>query len=104
MYTNASEPLPISSNHAPVSRFFNAKPYSKSTASDLDGRRARLQTDMKNVNSLESKIATEMEELSAKIEKMKLELVTYSDVEGLKSSIATMKKQLLGLVAPLCLL
>ena len=33
LYTNALEPLPISYNHAPVSRFFSAKPYSKSTAS-----------------------------------------------------------------------
>ena len=33
LYSIASEPSPISYSHAPVSRFFMAKPYSKSTAS-----------------------------------------------------------------------
>ena len=33
LYTGAAEPSPISYSHSPVSRFFSAKPYSKSTAS-----------------------------------------------------------------------
>lgn len=69
---------------------------SESTARTLQEKRARLQKDMANVNQLESKITTEMEQLDEKINMMTQELVTYNDIDGLREVTDRRKRQLLA--------
>lgn len=68
---------------------------SQSTAKSLDERRARLQKDLGNVNQLENKIASEMEQLNGNIQKWEQDLTLYEDIGMLKTSTEVKKRQLL---------
>jgi len=76
---------------------YKTKEYGRSenTAKALQDKMRKLQKDNQNVNLLDSKIATEMEDLNKEIERMETELVTYKDIGGLREVTETRKRRLL---------
>lgn len=65
------------------------------TLSELQYRKAELE----KMNSLDVKIREETETLKAKIEKMKDELITFSDINGFKANFENSKKVLLSIAS-----
>lgn len=67
---------------------------SRDTATGLDAEHARLQADLEKVDQLESKITSELDGLREKIATMTQELVTYTDLDGLKRNADEKKRTL----------
>jgi len=76
---------------------YKTKEYGRSenTAKALQDKMRKLQKDNQNVNLLDTKIGTEMDDLKKEIEKMETELVTYKDIGGLREVTETRKRRLL---------
>ncbi|XP_030640653.1 intraflagellar transport protein 74 homolog [Chanos chanos] len=67
---------------------------SQSTAKSLTSESDRLQEDLVKVEQLESKITSELNSLKTKIQQMSEELVTYGDLDSLKTAAEERKKRL----------
>merc|ERR1712146_86573 len=60
---------------------------SEATWESLEGKRAGLARDLRNVEQIEDKIASEMAELKEQLGTMREELVVYSDTDRLTRDI-----------------
>lgn len=67
---------------------------SEQTANTMQEKTKRLASDLNNVNNLEVKISSQLDSLKSKLEKWKIELITYDDISGLKQVTEAHKKRL----------
>lgn len=67
---------------------------SEATAQSLEGKRAGLARDLRNVEQIEDKIASEMAELKEQLGTMREELVVYSDTDRLTRDIEEERRAL----------